>query len=599
MDSSMEKTLKTPKERGTGREVWHRIALAAIALIAAALALGGAPARADIWTVENIPVDASAESAIQAREMAQNQGRLKAFETVLKRITLPQDWDRLPVLSPQELLDYEVSFQVNDEQRSNRRFLAKMTYSFFGPDVEGLLQRSGIPFTTAQAKPVLLLPVWQNDDGVFLWGEEANPWLQEFLSRDFSNELVPILLPLGDLLDVSTLTPDAALEADWAAVAPLADRYDLDQVAVAVATPDGEGGLEVAAEILAEPGPEEQSGYGDPYGQDESLPYGVDSVSPVVRSDQVTGSGWGDDPSGPAAPGQVDSWSAEARPGQAQPVTPRRNSEQPGVERRDLDPWSGGEASEPGEAWDAVLPDGVETAGMALDPAQAGPIPGTREARYLSGELQVGEVIPVGAEAFDNAIQTLVADLQVGWKEQTAFSGLAQETLEAVAVFRDFEDWLELRRRLQNVSLIADAHPARIDISEAVLDLTFGGSLEQLELNLSQQDLYLGHGSLDDGEAHWRIGRGPLPEGLTSARIYAAQSAAPYGQQGLYGNRWTDSPWEAPRPASQSRPAPDYWEQTRPVTDSGLQRGTRPARAPEPEPQPDWRRPSPSPSGGE
>ena len=48
------------------------------------------------YTVSNIAVDATSQSAVQARAIARADGERRAFRTLMERLTLKQDWSRLP-----------------------------------------------------------------------------------------------------------------------------------------------------------------------------------------------------------------------------------------------------------------------------------------------------------------------------------------------------------------------------------------------------------------------------------------------------------------------------------------------------------------------
>ena len=60
------------------------------------------PARAqpaDLWTVSNVAVDATAASPSAAKDAALAQGRQKAWTEVFRRITPSSEWSRQPPLT--------------------------------------------------------------------------------------------------------------------------------------------------------------------------------------------------------------------------------------------------------------------------------------------------------------------------------------------------------------------------------------------------------------------------------------------------------------------------------------------------------------------
>jgi len=107
---------------------------------------------------------------------------------------------------------------------------------------------------------------------------EDNPWRKAWLSLNSDNDLVPIIVPLGDLNDSDTISAEEALRGNEVKLESLKLRYEAEAVLVAVAEPAGEtsiravmsgesplgivtfdkvydgeeGGLERAAEIAAQ-----------------------------------------------------------------------------------------------------------------------------------------------------------------------------------------------------------------------------------------------------------------------------------------------------------------------------------------------------------
>jgi hypothetical protein len=77
-------------------------AVAALVLVVLS-ALPGAAQPSDLWSVANIPVDATGVSPSAAKEAALAQGRQKAWGEVMRRVTPSSEWSRLPKLTDLEL----------------------------------------------------------------------------------------------------------------------------------------------------------------------------------------------------------------------------------------------------------------------------------------------------------------------------------------------------------------------------------------------------------------------------------------------------------------------------------------------------------------
>ena len=248
-----------------------------LALVLLAGAFGTARAQ-DIFTVPRVPVFAEAENAARAQEIAQEQGRRTAMDILLRRLTAQDDWDYLPrlaagqaapagggfnepyddalaadgfgtdlalkqavLLAPSDLTRLEVSFAPDEEKTSRTTYRASVTYRFKPDAVRRLLQDARLPYSESQSRTALVLPVLETEEGLYLW-EAKNPWARAWLSRPFTSELTPLILPRGDERDVQTITAEQAHDLDARNLATLAGRYGAGQVVLALGRLTEEGG---------------------------------------------------------------------------------------------------------------------------------------------------------------------------------------------------------------------------------------------------------------------------------------------------------------------------------------------------------------------
>lgn len=147
---------------------------------------------ANPFSVSGIGVDASADSAATARPIALADGQRRAFSTLLRRLTLPDDHARLP--RPTEALLNEVvaGFGIDEERTSATRYIGKISVQFRADAIRRLLQDNRLPYSETMSRPVLLVPVWQSNDGARIW-EADNPWREAWLRRpDAEGGLVPL-----------------------------------------------------------------------------------------------------------------------------------------------------------------------------------------------------------------------------------------------------------------------------------------------------------------------------------------------------------------------------------------------------------------------
>ncbi len=209
-----------------------RLAALAILGLLSTVGLGAGPALADVFAASGIRVDATAESAARARDIAHAEGRRDAFIQLMRRLTRPGDWGRLPAVSDSDLSRMGAGLRIIEERNSRNRYLATISYSFRPEMVRTLLRDASIPFSESQARTAVVVPVLESNGLQVLW-DSSNPWLAAWADRRLTHELTPVEVPLGDLEDVQITDAKTALRADWADLEPLARRYGNGDVLVA------------------------------------------------------------------------------------------------------------------------------------------------------------------------------------------------------------------------------------------------------------------------------------------------------------------------------------------------------------------------------
>ncbi|MDE0201232.1 MAG: DUF2066 domain-containing protein [Rhodospirillaceae bacterium] len=206
-----------------------RIALACALVLL--LACGTARANA-VFTVAHVSVDAEAASAAEARELAIAAGQRAALETLLRRLTVA---GTAPPAPPEDSIAAMVAgFAIDRELVSTTRYRASLTVDFDPAAVRRLLRESGIAYAETVSKPVLVVAVQRDPGGILLW-EDGNRWRRAWEERAAHGGLVPILLPLGDVIDLGTVDAAQALASDADALTALAALYGTSEVVVAVA----------------------------------------------------------------------------------------------------------------------------------------------------------------------------------------------------------------------------------------------------------------------------------------------------------------------------------------------------------------------------
>jgi hypothetical protein len=210
-----------------------RLAAALVLWAFGSTAALAAAAGGELYAISGVAVDATAESATAARDSALAEGRPVAWQRLFRRLTPQTEWAKQPQLDDMALQRMILSFRVANERRSTTRYLADVTYQFNPTEVGRVMRQAGVAFAETQGRPVLLIPVM---GGKF---DLNTPWGRAWANPSVSQGLVPITLPRGDVDDIRVLSQPDLTQLDWAALEPLATKYGVAQVVIALATPEG------------------------------------------------------------------------------------------------------------------------------------------------------------------------------------------------------------------------------------------------------------------------------------------------------------------------------------------------------------------------
>jgi hypothetical protein len=215
----------------------------ALCLAIGALGLATDPAVAqqtelsesEVFTIRELAVDVTAETAADARRRALDEGQVRALRQVLERLTRRADHAALPVVEPGSTGDLVRGIEIANEKTSSVRYLADLTVQFKPGEIRRLLRQTGLPFAETASRPVVVLPVLKTAGGLFLW-DAANQWRTAWSALPLRSGLVPIVVPLGDLADIADIDAAQAMLGDPAAIEAIATRYGAGDALVALAT---------------------------------------------------------------------------------------------------------------------------------------------------------------------------------------------------------------------------------------------------------------------------------------------------------------------------------------------------------------------------
>jgi Uncharacterized protein conserved in bacteria (DUF2066) len=242
-----------------GARIRHGCTAAALLLLTI-VAQGGA-ARAEGQNdgySATVKVDATADSAAAARELARVNGQRRALGLVIERLSGTADNAKLAKLDDNAITDMVESFEVANERMSAVRYLADYTFHFRPSRLRRLVRAAESPAAEGGGKPAaaegggkpaaaeggvkpsVVLPLYRDAAGSVLW-DDVNPWREAWGRRSGDSGAARLTIPLGDAGDLTTIDANRAEAGDADALAAIARRNGGDQAIVALATARRQG----------------------------------------------------------------------------------------------------------------------------------------------------------------------------------------------------------------------------------------------------------------------------------------------------------------------------------------------------------------------
>jgi hypothetical protein len=135
--------------------------------------------------------------------------------------------------------------------------------------------------------------------------------------------------------------------------------------------------------------------------------------------------------------------------------------------------------------------------------------------RYRGGQLVDSRSLAVSAnpgekpdDFFLRAANAVAGNIETGWKKEPPGKIDQQGTMIASIAISSLDDWLQLRDRLAGVGAIRKVELMALSQREAVVQIQYSGSTDQLKASLGESDLDLIKGEAPTDKA-WRVARSP------------------------------------------------------------------------------------------
>jgi Uncharacterized protein conserved in bacteria (DUF2066) len=246
-----------------------RVMTACALLLLGAVAMRAAPAPAqesDEAYSTTVKVDATAESAAAAREVARIDGQRRALAAVIERLSGASEPAAPPKLDDKTITDMVASFEVANEHMSAVRYVADYTFHFRPSKVRRLVRVAETPPAESTSKSpgdkssgekssadsggkspaeggnraIVVLPVYRDGSNVVLW-DDPNGWRTAWSQRPAGSGPGRLVLPLGDAGDLAAIDAEKAGSGKPEALIAIAQRNSGSEAVVALATAQRQG----------------------------------------------------------------------------------------------------------------------------------------------------------------------------------------------------------------------------------------------------------------------------------------------------------------------------------------------------------------------
>jgi len=199
------------------------------------------PAQAydDLFVVEKVKVDVTAENSVTARDQAFVQAQIEAFKILSERMLTSGQQQSSIAPDPAMISTLIQDFEITDEQLSSVRYIGTYTIRFKEDAISRYFSGTGVAYTDTSSKPLLVLPFFREGTRVVIWSE-GNSWMKAWSRSSLPRSLVPIEVPIGDLMDVADLGEAQGLNYNAQRLKAMLGRYGAKEAALMLAVPDGQ-----------------------------------------------------------------------------------------------------------------------------------------------------------------------------------------------------------------------------------------------------------------------------------------------------------------------------------------------------------------------
>lgn len=215
----------------------------------------------DPLTVLDVTVDKTDQNAVVAREQALIDARRLAFQKLAERNLSAEDLKELKTPDDKTLSLLVRDFEIKKEQASANRYVANLTVRF-SEGVQEFIALKNAPATVEETsgeiafsdepvkeeilplppvpagpRNILVLPYFETMSGKTRLWDDPNPWREAWQAAGNLrlDQDITLVVPVGDIRDVSSGSPEGVWSGDFALLERLLGNYGATEIVLAVA----------------------------------------------------------------------------------------------------------------------------------------------------------------------------------------------------------------------------------------------------------------------------------------------------------------------------------------------------------------------------
>lgn len=215
-----------------------KLIILCVSFISAFLAFPqSAKAENQLFIVKDVVVDVTAENSVAAQEQAYAKAQARAFRILAKRLVQEAQAKQMKTPDFDTIAALVKDYETTDERVSAVRYVGTYTFRFREEAVSRYFSISGVSYTEQVSRTLMVLPVFQKNGKNSIWSE-GNIWMQAWHRNEASGGLVPVEVPIGDLMDIADIDDDQALRYERRSLDRMLKRYGAEEAAIMIGVPD-------------------------------------------------------------------------------------------------------------------------------------------------------------------------------------------------------------------------------------------------------------------------------------------------------------------------------------------------------------------------